>query len=58
MNLKTARSAKQAAESVIAQALQDFTDATGLRVDRLDVECQMPRGRESCTYTVNLEARL
>lgn len=58
MNLKTARATKQAAESVIAQALQDFTDATGLRVDQLDVECLLSRGREGCTYTVNLEARL
>lgn len=58
MNLKTARATKQAAEAVIAQALQDFTDATGLRVDRMDLECLRPHGKEPCAYTVNLEARL
>lgn len=58
MNIKTARSAKQATEAAIAQALADFTNATGLRVDRLDVECLLSRGREACEYTVSMEARL
>lgn len=58
MNLKTARSAKQATEAAIAAALQDFTETTGLRVDRLDVECLLSRGRDGCTYTVSMEARL
>lgn len=58
MNIKTARAAKATAEAAIAKALQEFTDATGLRVDQLDVECLLSRGRDSCEYTVRMEARL
>ncbi len=46
MNIKTARSAKQA------------TETTGLRVDRLDAEAVLGMGRAPTGYIVNLEARL
>lgn len=58
MNIKTARSAKQATEAAIATALQHFTEATGLRVDRLDVEAVLNMGKAPTGYVVNLEARL